>query len=442
MRAEKKIELQDIEEDNLKSERDKDYDKPNQHVESSIDSGAATPLDFLKGGFLRYFENSGQQQQSPRYVHQYSVTETPERPPPVVPPPKPHYLPSAPASAPQQAMVGYLSNVPMQIYLVPQYYNEVSEGSASGHSGVQYTATPPGARVAAYPTASEAVQTQSNYIEVPAYAPPTSSRTYGQQYTQNVPAYVGYSAQPTHAPTASPTIAPVVTYQIPVVQYQTAGVVTQPQAPPNGHYYQAPHYTETNAVEEVQETDEENSKQYTHAEVSYTKAPNAEFPRYYTSRQPPREEYRYNHITELPHPSPLLLKPHPPHLAHIPKALPSYRPASSKPIYGPSNHIPGPLIRPSEPFGVPSFKRRPISLLDSYIPSSVQLEYMKRGYTNDPLVAYEALSSGRHFSNSPLPPRHFERGFLPNQMYHTAAGGVTFGHYKRTPKVDKPAYNQ
>lgn len=442
MGAEKKIELTDIEEDNLKSEKEGDYDKPDQRSQiSGPSSGPAfSSLDFLKNGFLRYFEGHPQPPQQTRYVHQYAVTEQPERPPVITP--KSQYGPpdhqqvhqqqvqhQQQIQQPQQAMVGYLSNVPMQIYLVPQYYNEGLE--QGGHSATQYT-TAGGGRVAGYPTLPEAVQPQSNYIEVPTYVAPTQ-KTYIPQYSSQPVTYV--SIAPTVPP--APTIAPVLAYQLPVVQYNAGAVIT-PQNSQKGYY--PGHYTETNAVEEEQESIDESPKQYTHTEVSYAKAPAHEY-RYYSNRPPPRDEYRHNHISELPHPNSLLLKPSPSHLSHIPKALPMYRPLN-KPVYGTSpTHPPVPFPhRPSEPYGVPPYKRRPTSLLDSYVPSSLQIEYMKRGFTNDPIAAYEALSSGRHFSHAPAP-RHYERGFLPNQMYHTAAGGVTFGHYKRTPKIDKVSQN-
>ncbi|XP_049875586.1 uncharacterized protein LOC126373471 [Pectinophora gossypiella] len=431
--AEKKIELQDIEEDNLKSEKEKELEKNEARTQTSgPGSGPGLlPLEFLKSGLLRYFETppQAQQAQQPRYVQQYAVTEQPERPPESVAQPKPQYGPPGP----QQAMVGYLSNVPMQIYLVPQYYNEPSEQAASPQAAVQYSAPTVG-RVA-YPTAPESVQPQTNYIEVPTYVAPTG-KAYIQPYSSPV-TYVTY-AQPTVAPAQS-TVGPVV-YQMPLVQYPTA-IVSPPTAPKG--YYQ--HYTDTNAVEEDQ-NEVESPKQYvTQSEPSYNKPTAPEYPRYYNSRTPLREDHRHSSpgshgshgpISELPPPNPLLLKGPPPHLAHLPKALPMYRPLS-KPIYAAGGNLltNSYIPRPSEAYGAP-FKRRPNSLLDSYIPSSLQVEYLKRGYTKDPLAAYEALSSGRHFQNTPGP-RHYERGFLPNQMYHTAAGGITYGHYKRTPKVEK-----
>lgn len=429
MAAEKKIELQDIENDNLKSEKQKDYDSSDPPL---TNLGSSQVADYLKSGVFRYFEKPVQPPQPTRFVQQYAVTEAPERPP--LPPIQPKL--EFTHVQPQQAMVGYLSNVPMQIYLVPQYYNEGEQG-ASTHATVQYTTgpqytlqtAPQGARVTGYNTAPETVQTQNNYIEVPAYTPPTA-KTYVPQYTSAPVAYLSYTPP---SPTSAPTVEPVVTYQVPILQYQPSGIAHQ-QSPKD--YYQNTHYQDNNAVEEEHQTVEERPKSY-HSDGSYTKAPSSDYPRYYSARPPSRDEYRshHNHIQELPHPNPLLLKPLPSHLSHIPKALPMYKP--NNPVYGshppiqPSGIYVG---RPNEHFG--TFKRRPTSLLDSYVPSRLQIEYMKRGYTNDPLQAYEALSSGHHFSHAPAP-RHFERGFLPNQMYHTAAGGVTFGHYKRTPKVGK-----
>ncbi|RVE46974.1 hypothetical protein evm_008358 [Chilo suppressalis] len=419
--AEKKIELQDIEEDNLKSENEKDVDKSEPRSETGQTSGL--PLEFLKNGLLRYFEapTHAQQPQQQRYVQQYDVTEPPERP--AVTTAKVQYGPSAG----QQAMVGYLSNVPMQIYLVPQYYNEQSDQAVNAQPGVQYTA--PAMTRVAYPTAPETVQTQTNYIEVPTYVAPTG-KTYVQHYSSPV-AYVSYTPAPTIAPTQATVTAPVLAYPVPVVQYPTA--IVAPPVVPKG-YYQNTQY-ENNVVEETRDNEEEQKHYVTQTEAPYTKSP--EYPRYYSSRAPIREDYRHSSISELPHPSPLLLKGPPPHLAHIPKALPMYRPLS-KPVYGGA----GGLIqnaytpRPNDAYGVP-YKRRPNSLLESYIPSSLQFEYLKRGYNKDPLALYEALSNGRQFGHSSVNPRHYERGFLPNQMYHTAAGGVTYGHYKRAPKVDK-----
>ncbi|XP_052742120.1 uncharacterized protein LOC128198843 [Bicyclus anynana] len=408
--AEKKIELQDIEEDNLRNEKQKDYDKPDSRAQgpSAGSAPASPPLDFIKNGFLHYFEGPAQQAQQPRYVQQYDVTEQPERAP------KPQYGPPA-----QQAMLGYLSNVPMQIYLVPQYYNEPTEQVAHQQNEVQIAA-PAAARVPVYQQQEEQ---QTNYIEVPTYVTPTG-KPYVQPYTSPV-IYVS-QAQPTIAP-APPTATPVFTYQVPVVQYSTAI-----SAPPPKGYYQSPQYTETNSVDEVQGNELNIQKQYSsHTEIPSKQGP--DFPRYYNSRAPIREDYRPQF--ELPHPSSLLIKAPPPHLSHIPKALPEYRPIS-KPVYASGGFVSNALTpRPSESYV--TFKRRPTSLLDSYIPSSVQIEYMKRGFTKDPLAAYEALSSARFLSQTPVIPRHYERGFLPNQLYHTAAGGITFGHHKRAPKIEK-----
>lgn len=417
--AEKKIELQDIEEDNLKSEKEKEIDS--EPRSQSGQSSGLIPLEFLKNGFLRYFEPASTAQ--PRYVHQYAVTEQPERPPP---PPPPVASPKSQYTAPvaQQAMVGYLSNVPMQIYLVPQYYNDQQEHTANAQSAVHYTSA--SAPQASYPTAPEAGHSQSNYIEVPAYVAPTA-KTYIPQYSSPV-ALVGYTPQATVAP--QPTIAPVLAYPVPVVQYQTAPVVAPTS--PTKEYYQNTHYTDTNVVDEVHEQVDESPS---HTDASYHKGPVQEYTRFYPSRTPLRNEYRHSSISELPHPNPLILKSPPSHLSHIPKALPIYRPLP-KPAYASSAVAPAFTPRPADPYG-PFFKRRPTSLLDSYIPSHIQVEYMKRGFAKDPLEAYEALSSGRHLVHSSVIPRHYERGFLPNQMYETASGGITYGHYKRAPKIDK-----
>lgn len=419
--AEKKIELSDIEEDNLKSEQEKEQDKIEAAPQTSS-GGNLSALDFFKSGLLRYFENP--QPQQPRYVQQYAVTEPQEKPPN-----KPTYQSSP---GPNQAMVGYLSNVPMQIYLVPQYYNDQNV-QPQPNAGIQYTSNGL-SRASAY-TAPEATPHQTNYIEVPAYVTPTGKAYMPQyqqpQYQQQV-AYVTYAPQPALS-TTNPQM-PMVTgpaqsilYQMPVpYQYPTA--IMTPPVFHKGYY--SPSQVNENTIEETQESGIEIPKEYaTQTEVPYTKRP--EYPRYYTSRAPIEEEQRHSSIQELPPPNPLLFRHPPPHLSHLPKALPYYRP-SNKPIYATGGGVLANAIqRPGESYGVP-FRRRPTSLLDSYIPSSVQVEYLKRGYGKDPLQVYEALSNSRHSS-----PRHFERGFLPNQMYHTAAGGVTFGHYKRTPKPDK-----
>lgn len=420
MGAEKKIELQDIEEDNLKSEKEKEFEKSEPRTQSS--GPGINALDFFKSGLLRYFENTqSPQPQHTRYVQQYAVTELPERAP--VPTPKPQYGPPAP----QQAMVGYLSNVPMQIYLVPQYYNEQSE-QAANHASVQYS-SPGVGRAVAYPTAPESVQQQSNYVEVPTYVTPTG-KAYIQPYSSQV-AYVTY-AQPTLAP-AQATISPVVAYQMPLVQYPSA--ISAPPVAPKG-YYQNQLYTETNAVEDTQEEIESPKPYSLQNESPYPRPSAPEFPRYYNSKAPFREEHRHGQVSELPPPNPILLKSPPPHLAHLPKALPMYRPLN-KPIYASGNGLISTAYSPRPNEAYAPYKRRPTSLLDSYVPSNLQVEYLKRGYTKDPLAAYEALSSGRHFPHQPAGPRHYERGFLPNQMYHTAAGGITYGHYKRTPKAEK-----
>ncbi|XP_037969750.2 extensin-2 [Plutella xylostella] len=428
-RADKKIELQDIEEDNLKSEKEKDYDKNEVHPTSQN----INALDFFKNGLIKYFEGHPPPQSQPRYVHQYAVTEAPEKPP--AHPPRPSYTaPSGPGA--QQAMVGYLSNVPMQIYLVPQYYNEHAEPASS--ASPQFPSPPPRAYTA--PEAAAAAQTQTNYIDVPAYVTPTG-KAYLQpmpQYTQQF-AYVTYP-QPTVATVAqnsphmyvtSPGASgpglqhPLLQYQMPVqYQYQTALV-----SPPSYHkqYYQHQQLTDSslNTLEEAPENEIESPKEY----AAQTEAPykSPEYPRYYSSRAPLRDDHRLGHVQDLPPPNPLLLRGPPPHLAHLPKALPFYRPLN-KPVYsaGASTISNAITPRPVDGYG-PPFRKRPTSLLDSYIPSGLQVEYLKRGYAKDPSALYDALSSGRPFPA----PRHFERGFVPNQVFQTPTGGVTFAHYKR-----------
>lgn len=435
MGAEKKIELQDIEEDNLRSELETEKEKVADKSDSSQPTSAVSglgfsSLDFMKSGLLRYLDGAApvgpqpqqQQPQQQRYVHQYAVTEQPERHAP--PSAKVHYGPPAP----QQAMVGYLSNMPMQIYLVPQYYPDQSGPHArpqyQPQSQPQYEQ--PSLPRAGYQPAPEAIQ--NNYIDVPsvAYVAPPQ-KPYVPNYPQQGYTYVTYPTQPTAAATQA-TIAPVVAYQVPLIQFNP-GVVSPPTIP-KPYFNNNPEYTDSNTVDEVV-THENDQKQYTsQPELPYA-AP--EYPRNYNSRAPIREEYRHHGIPELPHPNPLLLKAQPPHLAHLPKALPMHRPYLKS--YQGNALVPSSFTsRPHELYGPPPFKRRPNSLLDSYIPSSVQVEYLKRGLVKEPLHAYDAVASGR----LPHPiPRQYERGFLPNQMYHTGAGGVTYGHYKRTPKSDR-----
>ncbi|VVD05056.1 unnamed protein product [Leptidea sinapis] len=394
--AEKKIELEDIEEDNLKSEREKDFEKSGNHVQGpSGGSGLGViPLEYVKNGYLRYYEAQTAQ---PRYVQQYAVTEAPERPPSG----EPHGYGQT-----QPAMVGYLSNIPMQLYFVPQFYNEPAEQASNSQHAAQYRPAQSG-----YSNSPDDTQHHNNNV-VPTFVAPTGN-TYPQQYSTPV-GYFSYN-QP-HLPSAHASVTPVIAY--PNAQYPSP-IPT----PPIKSYPENTQFADTNNVDD--------DKYVQHVQ-------HQEYPRYYNSRVPSREEYDYRGtVNKLPHPNPLLLNPQPPHLSHIPKALPIYRPLT-KPIYAAG----GALIantftpRPNEAYGVP-FKRRPNSLLDSYVPSSLQLEYMKRGYTKDPLSAYEALSSGRNLHQVYPMPRYYERGFLPNQMYHTAAGGITYGYHKRTPKIDK-----
>ncbi|KAJ2951775.1 hypothetical protein O0L34_g13940 [Tuta absoluta] len=436
--AEKKIELQDIEEDNLKSEKEKEVEKDEGRQAPNFGQGQGLfSLDFLRDNFPKYFTSTSPAQQ-PRYVQQYAVTEQPEHPPTAegsVSSPKSEYGPPSHQGqqGPQQAMVGYLSNVPMQIYLVPHYYNEHAEQASSSQgpsvAAVKY-APSAGGRIAAYPTAAEAVPQQTNYIEVPAYVTPTGA-AYIQPFTSPAVQYVTY-AHPTMAP-AHPTVGPVM-YQMPI-QYQTA--IVAPPTAPKGYQY----YTEMNSVDDT-ENEVESPKHYvTQTEPTYHKPTAVENPRYYNSRTPVREEYRHSPISEIPPPNPILLKSPPPHLSHLPKALPMFRPLS-KPVYAAAGNLltSAYTSRPSESYSQSPYKRRPSSLLDSYIPSGLQVEYLKRGYSKDPLQIYEALAmSGRHFSNPSGGPRHYERGFLPNQMYHTGSGGIIYGHYKRMPKGEKVA---
>ncbi|XP_037873293.1 uncharacterized protein LOC110385577 [Bombyx mori] len=410
--GEKKIELQDIEEDNLKSEKETELGNSGHGLQTSSNSETGLiPLEFLKSGLLRYFQATPAPES--RYLHQYSVSEAPERIQAPVVQPKPQFG----TSATQQAMVGYLSNVPMQIYLVPQYYDQ-SGHERTPQSAIQYTSA--GAtRAGDYQGQHEAVQTQTNYIEVPAYVTPTA-KTYVPHYTSHV---VNFTPRPTVAP--QPTVSSVI-YRPSILQYQAPAIVAQNS--PAKQYYQNVQYTETTDIDEGQEHEDSNSN--THAEVTYQKVPAQEYHRHYPSRTPLREEYRHSTVPELPHPNSLLLKGSP---SHIPKALPLYRPIT-QPVYSNAIHNTVFTPRPQPPPYASPFKRRPTSLLDSYIPSHVQIEYMRRGFAKNPAEAFEALSSGRHLTHSHAPPGNYERGFLPNQMYHTAGGGVTFGHYKRSPK--------
>lgn len=425
MGAEKKIELQDIEEDNLKSEKESVIYKSDQ---GSQDNGSGTgpglvPFDLVKNNILRYFDHQPPPPQQ-RYVHQYAVTETPERSSTA------GAVQYSPPTGPQQAMVGYLSNFPMQVYLIPQHYNDHTLNNRQ-QINQHYQYQPQGVtRVAAYQTAPEPVQTQSNYIEIPGYVAPTG-KTSVPQYAS--PLYVDYQAQPTAAPTQV-SVTPVVTYQVPVIEYTPTAV--QPTNAPI-QYYNNPHYNDNNSVDD--ERDQANRPRQYNIQTDFpSHKPLPEFPRHYNSQVPIRGDYRPVHsnaITELPHPNPVILRGSPSHLAHLPKVLPVYRPIT-RPVYqggiGQASNSISP--RPHDIYGPPLFKRRPTSLIDSYIPSKVQFEYVKRGLVKEPSAVYDALSNGR----LPHPiPRNFERGFLPNQMYHTGAGAVTYGHFKRTPKVDK-----
>lgn len=390
--AEKKIELQDIEEDNLrselKSEIEKDHDKSDGQKNSVPEAGLGyNSLDFMKTGLLKFFENAQtqplHQQQQQRYVHQYAVTEQPERLAPVEN--KEQYEPRAP----HQAMMGYLSNMPMQIYLVPHYSQpaapapqtfELAEFNSNGRLN---TAMP------------------NNYVEA---AQPVT--------------YI-YQAQPTATP-ALATVQPILGFQVPVLHNPIPRLL----APTNvGQSYIArPEYRDTNTIDE--HTSQTEIPQYTSTEPDY--------PRYYNSRAPIRGQYNNHGVPNLPHPTPLLLKAPPAHLAHVPRVLPMHRPYT-KAVYQEGDIVSSSLA-PRPYGGHGPFKRRPNSLLDSYVPSSVQIEYLKRGLAKDPSTLYDALASGR------LPhtiPRHLERGFLPNQMYATAAGGVTYGHHKRNSKVER-----
>lgn len=72
------------------------------------------------------------------------------------------------------------------------------------------------------------------------------------------------------------------------------------------------------------------------------------------------------------------------------------------------------------------YERKPSSLLDSYIPSSLQIAYLNKGYSKEPLKTYELIASQGY---------KYENGFLPNQMYATPDGGVEFRNYKRHAKL-------
>lgn len=424
--ADKKIELQDIEEDNLKSEKKSDHDKTGGRSQQDGPSDSGVPLEILKNSFLQYYQGLSPASQQQRYVQQYAVSEQPER---ISVSPKPEYGP--PPSPP--SMVEYLSNLPVQFILVPQYSNQHNE--QEGQSGL-HMPVPTVAQVYSKPQQvqqtiqqqvqqppQQQVQHQSNYIEIPAYVTPTAA-PYVQPYPSPV-TYISYS-QPTIAP-VQPTVSPVFAYQAPLIHYQNAI-----SSPPQKGFDEVQQYKQSNIADQDLENEIEGHRHYLkHQEIS--KPSGQDFPRYYNSRVPIREEYRSNHV-QLPQPGPLILKATPSHLAHIPKTLPVNRPLT-KPVYTSGRgFIPNSFSsKPSEVFSH-GLNRRPTSLLDSYIPSSLQIEYLKRGLAADPLSAYEALSSGRHLAQSQFIPRHYERGFLPNQIYHTAAGGIAFGHHKRAPK--------
>ncbi|GBP73939.1 hypothetical protein EVAR_56096_1 [Eumeta japonica] len=433
--AEKKIELQDIEEDNLRSEKEKDEDVAQPRAQSAAIAKEFLPLEFLKNGIIRNFENPQLSQQ--QYVQQYDVTETPEERPTS----QPQYnLPTAQA---KQGTIGYLSNLPMQIYFVPQYFEAAQQAP---QSRIKYTHVDTGS----YQTAPESVQSQNNYVEVPAYVTPT-----GKAFIPELPQYTFvYTPQPTvspgnvHVSAVVPSPPPLLTgpqaspapvkgynYPVPVIQYQPSA----PSNPSQNYYPDYVHYTETNPVHEVSGNEIGSPKYSTQSEISYTKGSASEFPRYYNSRAPIRENPRHHGVPELPPPSPLLLRPQPSHLAGTPKILPMFRPFT-KPMY---SHIQSSILQGAvspRPYDINpvSFNKRPTSLLDSYIPSSVQVEYLRRGLVKEPLATYDLLASGRHSHFPQVNPRQLERGFLPNQVFHTAAGGVTYGHYKkRTPKSNK-----
>lgn len=152
---------------------------------------------------------------------------------------------------------------------------------------------------------------------------------------------------------------------------------------------------------------------------------------------PATEEHTQQEEVVEKRPSIIPIRPLPP--VHVPRVLPQYAHEVSRPIY---SHISGNLVkeqsvkvvdqdshRPSHSLGsnLEGFvRRKPNSLLESYIPSSVQLEYLRRGLSKEPLATYDAVAQSHGF-----PVKNFERGFLPNQMYPTAGGGVTYGHFKR-----------
>nr|NP_001299347.1 uncharacterized protein LOC106121628 precursor [Papilio xuthus]BAM19361.1 unknown secreted protein [Papilio xuthus] len=407
--AEKKIELQDIEEDNLKSEKEANYDN-----ESSEDSDDVGRFEYLKKGLLRYFKTPNPTAASPqRYVHQYAVTETQERSA-VTPAP----LYSQPGA--QQAMVGYLSNVPMQIYLVPQQYSGSPGTTKNSQHGPQYSGQNVN-QIAHYSThegEQPAHVSPSVKEHVPPYSPPVT--------------YVSFSLQPTAPPAVA--AANAASYQEPLVQYQSALVPPPTPASSSHHLITKAYYSHDLNPQGQGEDDPQNvveSQNYYHPQTDgpYIESQSQDVHHYYNQRTP----LRVNSNSELPHPSPLLLKPPPSHLSHIPKALPIHRPWS-KPVYN-SGRLGIGSIAPKaiETYG-PMFKRRPTSLLDSYVPSSLQIEYLKRGIIKDPLVAYEALSNGFNLDHLEPNPRYYETGFLPNQVFHTAGGGSFYGHYKRSPK--------
>ncbi|XP_068631945.1 uncharacterized protein [Battus philenor] len=415
--AEKKIELQDIEEDNLKSEKEFNYEIEEPQSDDREASDEA-PLEYLKSGVLRYFRGpsptQGPQQQ--RYTQQYAVTEPQER----SVTPAPQY---GPPEA-QQAMVNYLKNVPMQVYLIPQY-----DESSRTHTEARYQ----GQVVNQFNYSTpDLEQTLHNYVDVQSYGAPTAT-PHMQEY-QSPLTYESVSVQPN----AATTIAPLVSYQVPVIQYQTA-LVPPPTLPASiqQHYtklfYPNVQYNQ-GQFENVQENGIKSQNYYSaQREVPSVKSQVQEITRHYNSRKPYREDYTKSNPV-LPHPSPMLLKAPPPHLAHIPKALPMHRPWS-KPVYNNGGFgAASSATKPFELYGPPP-KTRPTSLLDSYVPSHVQVEYLKRGIIKDPLVAYEALSRGKFMS--PLSPAsgHYESGFLPNQAFHTAIGRSFYGHYKRSPNM-------
>lgn len=447
---EKKINLDDIEQDNLKSEQASEDDKseikysaqPGLRAEPSAHYGAQhsdvqntiqyaveepNPSDQPEGDYpahatgAKYVDLNRLQHQGQQIVYNGNHQSAPQY---AVPPPSQH--------------PGLLQRTPMTLVLVPQIDTSSSNSVvlyANNQHQQQYQQKLP---VIAYQQVYQE-QTpythQQNAINVESAEEGQQSEEHAPQ-TQYLPSPVQDEANSHEIQVQHPQYV-AAQYQEQPQQYAAQPEYQQQQveyAEPQGH---APRYQYTSQPQQYAVFSQVPQKQL-YTQVNYKYLPPSE-----NLNGRPQHAIGYGGGR----PSHFYGKPD-----ETPKVLSQYAHGISRPIY---SHISGNLVQdhykpryspnsqalehshvPQSGNGIEEefraihnhypYERKPSSLLDSYIPSSLQIAYLNKGYSKEPLKTYELIASQGY---------KYEKGFLPNQMYATPNGGIEFRNYKRQAKL-------